>query len=410
MPTPNAHSLLSPSNAHRWMECTAAPRFEQQFPEPGESPYATEGTLAHSICELYASQAFHNKLTGEAFKEKLAEYQAKPEYKPEMLETAQAYVNDLTEKANGYSSTPIVLFEQKVGLTDWIPEGFGSCDCIMFGDDTLHITDYKHGVGVPVDARGNPQMRLYALGALKMVHAIVGEAVKNVSMGICQPRLFDTVSEDSLTVEELLAWGETVKEKARKAYDGQGEFNSGDHCKFCRAKNRCPARAKANTALEDFADLVIPNKAEEPKAPEAREALGLPRILTNEEIGDLLVRGEHLVSWYNDLKAYAESELLRGEKIPGWKMVEGKSNRAISDFDKLIEAMQKEGFDRAVLYETKPLTLTAYEKLVGKSAFAEKFGKWITKPRGKPTLVTEDDSRMPYNSAADDFKDVKANA
>ena len=409
MASPTKHALLSPSSAHRWLECTAAPRFEEQFPVPGDTKYTSEGRLAHEICELYARNTFEKSMTKRQFNSRIKEKQKMDEYLPEMLETAQAYVNYLTEKANGYSAKPNVFFEQYVDLSDWIPEGFGSCDCVMIGDDTLHITDYKHGVGIPVEAKGNPQMRLYALGALKLFRPIYGDAIKNVSMGICQPRISDSVKEDSLTVAELLEWGESVSVKAREAFDGTGTFCPGDHCRFCRGKYQCPARAKQNTALEDFAECVTPDKAGDPKDPKARELVGLPRILTNEEIGDLLKRGENLVAWYNDLKEYAQQALLNGEAIPGWKLVEGRSVRTIEDFDGLIEALQKAGYDRAVLYETKPLTLTGYEKLVGKKKFADDFGGWITKPKGKPTLADKDDDREPWNSAESDFKSVTEN-
>lgn len=410
MPSPTNHALLSPSGAHRWLACTAAPRFEEQFPPTGDTKYTAEGTLAHSVCELYAHQAFFADRTKRQFNAALKKLQGQESYSPEMLETAQAYVNYLTEKANGYSSKPIVLFEQRVDLTDWIPDGFGSCDCIMIGDDTLHITDYKHGVGVPVAAKGNPQMRLYALGALKMFRAVYGDTIRKVSMGICQPRLYETAQEDVLTTQELLDWGETVKAKAREAYDGTGTFCPGEHCQFCRGKFQCPARAQANTALEDFAECVTPAKAGDVTDAQAREVLGLPRILTNDEIGDLLKRAEHLVAWYNDLKEYAQAALLKGEAVAGWKLVEGRSNRTIDDVDKLIEEMQKAGYDRAVLYKTEPLTLTAYEKLVGKAKFAEQFGDRITKPKGKPTLVGSDDPREPFSSAANDFEGVTSDA
>lgn len=410
MASPVNHALLSPSSAHRWLACTMAPRFEEQFPPSGDTKYTAEGTLAHSICELYASNAFNpGKYTKRAFNSALKKLQANEMYQPEMLETAQAYVNYLVEKANGYKSKPNVFFEQRVDLADWIPQGFGSCDCIMIGDNTLHITDYKHGQGVPVDAQGNPQMRLYALGALKMFRPIYGDQIKNVSMGICQPRLFETASEDVLPVKDLLDWGEMVKAKAQEAFDGTGTFCPGDHCRFCRGKAQCPARAEQNTALEEFKDCVTPDHAKDVmdvSDPQARKVLGLPRVLTNEEIGDLLKRGENLVAWYNDLKDYALQALLNGDSIPGWKAVEGRSNRTIDDMDGLIDDLMKAGYDRAVLYETKPLTLTAYEKLVGKAKFAEQFGNRIIKPQGKPTLADAADPRSPYSSAAGDFKDV----
>ena len=406
MASPTDHALLSPSGAHRWIACTAAPRFEEQFPPTGDTKYTAEGTLAHSVCELNARFVLLGGMTARKFKNALKKLQEDEYYQSEMLETAQAYVNYLTEKFNGYADKPSVFLEQRVDLTDWIPNGFGSCDCIMIGDDTLHITDYKHGVGVPVDATGNPQMRLYALGALKMFKPIYGEKIQYVSMGICQPRIRDAADEDRMSVQELLDWGEMVKVKAKEAYDGNGTFCPGEHCRFCRGKYQCPARAHQNTALEDFMECVTPDKANGVADAQARKALGLPPMLTDAEIGDLLKRGENLVSWYNDLKEYALKALLNGAEIPGWKVVEGKSNRAIDDMDKLIEEMQKAGYDRAVLYKTEPLTLTAYEKLVGKAKFTEQFGSHIIKPRGKPALADENDPRDAYSSAADDFKGV----
>ena len=397
MPSPTAHSLLSPSSSHRWLECTAAPRFEEQFPDSGDTKYTAAGRLAHEFCELFARRTFDG-VSDERYNRYMEKFTADPMYEPEMLETAQAYVHYLMEKANGYKDKPNVFFEQRVELTDWIPEGFGSCDCIMIGDDTLHITDYKHGVGVPVEAKGNPQMRLYALGALKLFLPIYGDAIKNVSMAIVQPRITENVKEDSLPVSELLNWGDMVKVKAKEAFDGNGTFCPGEHCRFCRGKYQCPARAKQNTAFEDFKDYVTPDKATEDTDPN--------KILTNEEIADLLKRGEGLVAWYNDLKEYTLKAALNGEKFPGFKLVEGKSDRKIKDVDGLIDDLIKAGWKREMLYEQKPLTLTAFEKLVTKSVFTEKFGKWIIKPKGKPTLVDKDDPRNEWNSAESDFKDV----
>ena len=226
MASPTDHALLSPSGAHRWLACTAAPRFEEQFPPTGDTKYTAEGTLAHSVCELNARFVLLGGMTARKFKNALKKLQEDEYYQSEMLETAQTYVNYLTEKFNGYADKPSVFLEQRVDLTDWIPNGFGSCDCIMIGDDTLHITDYKHGVGVPVDATGNPQMRLYALGALKMFKPIYGEKIQYVSMGICQPRIREAADEDRMSVQELLDWGEMVKVKAKEAYDGNGSAPS----------------------------------------------------------------------------------------------------------------------------------------------------------------------------------------
>ena len=322
MPTPNAHALLSASSAHRWLKCTASPRYEENFPS-GTSEYAEEGTLAHSICELFGRKRFA-ALSTRKFNSELKKLQAQPRFSEEMLRTAEAYVEHLAEKAMSYTRMPHVSFEVKVDLSDYIPEGFGTCDCAMIGDDTLHITDYKHGKVVAVDAKGNPQMRLYALGVLKLYAPIYGGTIKKVSMSICQPRLSDYPSEDLITVEELLAWGENIKPIAQEAFNGPGTFCPGEHCRFCRGRAQCRARADQNSAFADFKDCVPIGKLppEQTNLPvEARAVLGLPPVLTDAEIGELLVKAESLVQWYKDLQEYATESLLAGKPIPGWKVV-----------------------------------------------------------------------------------------
>lgn len=407
MPTPNAHALLSASSAHRWLKCTASPRYEENFPS-GTSEYAEEGTLAHSICELFGRKRFA-ALSTRKFNSELKKLQAHPLFSEEMLRTAEAYVEYLAEKAMSYTRMPHVSFEVKVDLSDYIPEGFGTCDCAMIGDDTLHITDYKHGKGVAVDAKGNPQMRLYALGVLKLYAPIYGGAIKKVSMGICQPRLSDYPSEDLITVEELLAWGESIKPIAQEAFSGPGTFCPGEHCRFCRGRAQCRARADQNSAFADFKDCVPVGKLppEQTNLPvEARAVLGLPPVLTDAEIGELLVKAESLVQWYKDLQEYATESLLAGKSIPGWKVVAGKSNRAFKDTDAAFKAVVDMGYEEEMLYTRKPKTLTEIEALLGKKKFAEAMADHITKPQGKPTLAPISDKREPYNTAIADFAGV----
>lgn len=408
MPTPNNHALLSASSAHRWLACTAAPHFEENFPN-GTSTYAEEGTLAHSICELYARKKF-SVMTTRKFNAELKKLQAQPLYQDEMLKTAEAYVEYLTEKAMAYPSTPHVAMEVKVDLTDYIPEGFGTCDCVMVGGDTLHITDYKHGKGVPVDAVGNPQMRLYALGALKLYSAVYGDQIKQVSMGICQPRLSETASEDSLTAEELLAWGDSIKPIAKEAYDGPGTFCPGGHCRFCKGKTQCRARAAHFAGFSDFVGLELEGRmTEEKKAErECRAAFGaeLPPILSNAEVADLLVRAEGLAAWYKDLQEYATGALLAGDEIPGFKLVEGRSNRTFSNVDEAIQALTAAGYDEALIYDRKPKTLTELEKMLGKKDFASLLAPFVVKPQGKPTLAPDSDKRAAFNPGAAEFEGV----
>ena len=402
MPTPNKHALLSASSAYRWLECTAAPHFEENFPD-GTSTYAEEGTLAHAICELYARKKF-TVLSVRKFNAELKKLQEQPLYQEEMLRTAEVYVEYLTEKAMTYAAIPHVAMEVKVDLTEYVPDGFGTCDCIMVGGDTLHITDYKHGKGVPVSAVGNPQMRLYALGALKLYGAVYGDQIKKVSMGICQPRLSEEVSEDALTVEELLAWGESIRPIAKEAFDGPGTFCPGDHCRFCKGKAQCRARAAHFAGFDEYANTELSGKLDEKTLAE-RIAEGTP-LLSDADVGDLLVRAAGLVAWYKDLEDYATATLLSGGEIPGFKLVEGRSNRTFSDVDEAIRALVAAGYDEALIYDRKPKTLTELEKLLGKKTFANLLSSFVVKPKGKPTLAPESDKREAYIPGAAEFEGV----
>lgn len=406
MATPEKHALLSASAAHRWMKCTAAPLYEAQFPSE-TSEYALEGTLAHSVCELFARKRF-TVMSTRKYNSELKKLQENPLFKPEMLATAETYLNYLREVYERYDGAPHVNVEVRVDLTDYVPDGFGTCDCIIIGGDTLHITDYKHGQGVVVDAEDNPQMMLYALGALKRYMPVFGDKIKNVSMAIVQPRITQDVKESRLSVDELLAWGENVvKPLAQKAYSGSGEFCAGAHCKFCRGRAVCPARAKLNTAVEEFKDCVTPDKAKDPLDPDSRKMLGLPPVLTDAEVGDLLTRGAGLVEWYENLREYALQAILSGKTIPGYKVVEGKSIRAFRDTDAALQTLLDSGVEKALIYDYKPKTLAQLEKVVGLKRFAELVGDQVVKPQGKPTLAGADDPRAVYSPAAVDFAGVK---
>lgn len=397
MPTPEKHALLSASSAARWLHCTAAPRFEEQFPE-NTSEYAEEGRLAHAICELKVIKHFTTAIKPRTFTTRLKKLKENPLYQDEMDKTSDLYLEHLTERAMQYDTKPNVAAEVQVDFAEYVPEGFGTCDCIMIGGDTLSITDYKHGKGVPVSAENNPQMRLYALGALKRYKPVYGDRIKRVCMTIDQPRIQTEPSSETITVEELLAWGESIKPIAAKAYMGLGTFCPGEHCRFCRGKAKCKARADQNTALEEFKDCV-PQNGEKPP-------LFGQGTLTDEEIGDLLIRGQELVKWYKDLEEYALGTILKGGTIPGWKAVAGRSNRAFTDTEAALNAAMAAGYDKSLLYELKPKTLTELEKLMGKAEFADKLGRFVVKPVGKPTLALLTDKREAYNPAAADFAGV----
>lgn len=415
MSSSNSHALLSPSAASRWLICTPAPRLEADLPD-STSAYAAEGTLAHSVCELFARKKFTiiKPSTHSAALRKLKKQEL---WQDEMLTTAEVYTEHLAERAMAFEARPYMAFEVKVDLTDYVPEAFGTCDCVMIGGEELIITDYKHGKGVPVSPENNPQMMLYALGALKLYRPIYGDAIKTVSMYIDQPRL-NSYGGYTTTVDELLAWGENaVKPKASLAFAGLGDFIPGDHCRFCRAKAQCRARAGAHTALEDFKDCIPAGSVKEGSlVPQEYAHIGsngseVHPLLTDAEIGDLLARGKSLVDWYNSLESYALNTLLNGGTIPGYKAVEGTSKTTFApDYDTAAAVLINAGYDRATLYKETPETLTALDKLVGgRPKLKELLGDHLYKPAGKPTLAPENDKRPPYSSASADFGKAENN-
>ncbi|MGI6349904.1 MAG: DUF2800 domain-containing protein [Eubacteriales bacterium] len=377
------HALLSASSAHRWLICTPSARFEETLPEI-TSEYAEEGRLAHEIAELYARKAFIEPMTARKFNTALKKLQADELYQKEMLTHAETYVEKLSEIVHSFKSKPHVVLERRVDYAAYAPEGFGTADCIIIGDETMYVVDYKYGKGVPVDATDNPQMMLYGLGALQEYAFLYN--IKSVHLTIVQPRL-DNNAAYRLAAEDLIAWGQKIKPLAQSAFGGIGDYIPGEHCRFCRAKAVCRARAAQNTALEDFQNCA-------------------PADLSNAEIGQLLIRAKDLVSWAKDLEDYALSRCLSGEEIPGWKAVEGRAVRAFTDQEEAFKQLVSNGVEEALLYERKPLTLASIEKVVGKSLFYDLLSDFIVTPPGKPTLVEEKDKRQAITriGAEEDFK------
>ena len=380
------HALLSPSSAHRWLNCPLAPRLEAKLPNK-TSVYAEEGTLAHSVCELTAKKYFTPMKVSE-FNNSMKELKSDPLWNDEMIQTAETYLGHLKEKAMSFKTAPHVALEVKVEITEYVPEAFGRCDCIMFGNDTLVITDYKHGKGVPVSAKENPQMMLYALGALKLYQPIFGDAVKNIDICVDQPRI-NNYESWKITKAELLAWGESIKPKAQAAFQGIGEYRAGTWCKFCRANGICEAQTDQQiSALDDFKDV---------------SSVGL---LSLEQMSEALKKGALLVAWYEALQKVALEKLLEGNSISGYKVVEGRSIRTWSNPEKALDALQNAGIDRALIYDNVPKSLAQLEKLIGIAKFEELVGEYIIKPQGKPTLAIETDKRPAFNKAVADFAAV----
>lgn len=369
---PTQHALLSASGAHRWLHCTGSPLLEKDFPD-STSVYAQEGTLAHWLCELklmaYTGEITKRKLT--SMKNKLMKSEL---WQPEMDSTSEAYLDYIKDITMSYTVKPVILIEKKVDFSRYVPEGFGTADCLILAGDTLHVVDYKHGKGVVVDADHNPQMMLYALGAMDELSLLY--RFKFVHMTIVQPRV-NNISEFTMTADELTEWGEmVVKPKAEAAMSGKGEFEAGDWCRFCRAKQQCKTRYESNDSLY-------------PELSERHD----PKLITLDELGRYLKRGKDMAAWLEDMKEYALSESLAGADVPGWKAVEGRGSRAFTNTDEAVDTLIKNGIDESVLYERRVLTLAQMEKAVGKKAFGEIVGNLVVKNPGKPTLVEESDKR-----------------
>lgn len=369
---PIDHAVLSASSSHRWLHCTPSAQLERGF-ENKDTTAAAEGTAAHALCEYKLRKALGEK----AGERPVSEYDSQ-----EMEEYTDDYVTYILEQlelAKKNCSDPLLLIEQRLDFSSYVPDGFGTGDCLIISDDTLHIIDFKYGVGVLVDAENNPQMMLYALGALSLYDSLYD--IKKVSMTIFQPRR-ENISAWEVPVSELLNWAENeLKSKALLASKGEGEFCTGEWCTFCRAKVKCRARAEASLEL-------------------AKYEFQMPPLLDDSEIEEILEKIDTLTDWAGKIKDYAFNAALRGKQWNNFKLVEGRSNRKYIDEKAAAEAVKKYGKDP---YEHKVLGITAMTKLLGKKQFEELLGGLICKPQGKPTLVPMSDKRPAINTAQADF-------
>lgn len=371
-----SHALLSASSASRWIACPPSVRLTEEIPDQ-TSTFAQEGTDAHELCAYLVEKALGRKARDPTDS---LEY-----YSEEMQECAEEYRNYVLaqiEMAKSRSPDPLVLIEQRLNFARWVPDGFGTGDCVIVADGLLQVIDYKHGLGILVEADHNPQMMCYALGALDIFEGLYD--IETITMTIFQPRR-GNISTFELTKDELLDWAEKeLAPKAQLAYKGQGEMQSGKHCQFCKLKAVCRKRAEDNLALArmEFAD---------------------PSTLDAQDIAEILPKIDQLTSWANDVKAYAFEEATAGRIIPGYKLVEGRSTRKFTDESKVAQAVLDIGLDP---YEKKLLTITAMSKLLGKKQFNDLLGGLIFKPSGKPQLVPLDDSRQEMNLATNDFNEV----
>lgn len=371
---PSTHAVLSASAASRWMNCTPSARLGENYKDCG-SEYAAEGTDAHTLGEYKILKALKRKAVSPIKKLKY--------FSEEMDACTDSYrdmVMEFVVEAQEKCKDAKVLIEQRVDFSRWVPQGFGTADAIIVADGVLTICDYKHGKGVAVDATDNVQLKCYALGALAMFDSIYD--IESVRMIIYQPRR-ENFSEFRMPKEDIYRWAdEELKPRAELAYKGEGNFACGEWCRFCKARHECRARAEANLLF-------------------AKYDFQLPPTLTDSEVTLVLDKADELVAWVNDIKEYALKAALTGKEFQGWKLVEGRSNRKISDEAAVIEAVTREGKNP---FEKKLLSVTALEKLLGKTRFAEIIGEYVVKPQGKPVLVPESDKREPIGS---DFKEDK---
>ena len=373
------HAVLSASGSHRWLNCTPSARLELEFENTG-SEAAREGTAAHALCEHKLKRALHMRSRRPA-----SDYDS-----DEMEECTDAYVDFVMEQyeaAKQVCEDPVILIEQRLDFSCYVPDGFGTGDCLIISDDRLHIIDFKYGMGVLVEAEGNPQMKLYALGALAVYDALYD--IREVSMTIFQPRR-ENVSTWTIPVEDLKAWAENeLKPRAKMAYDGEGEYLPGEWCTFCRAAVRCRARAEEKLKL-------------------AQTEFRLPPLLTDAEIEDILAVLPDLTKWANEIAAYAlDAALNHGKEWNGFKVVEGRSVRKYRDEAAVAEAAKEAGYKD--IYRQSLIPLTEMQRLMGKDKFEEILGGLITKAPGRPTLVPKSDKRpaMNVSNAINEFNEIK---
>lgn len=387
---PSKHALLGPSSSARWLACPPSARLTEFMPNE-TSVYAEEGTKAHYLCE----QVVRRSLPGWAGLPPAAmdDLMGGDAYDAEMKEAAKLYAEFIHTIYDSFPHTPTVCVEQHVKMTYWVPECFGTCDCLLIGDGVLHVIDFKYGAGVPVSPEENTQMMLYALGAWDLFSAT--DDIQTVRMSIVQPRIQSEPETWEIPENNLIRWAEDfLKPMAKLAWEGKGELNPGEkQCRWCKAKPQCRAWKEKYGPLADFVCHTDPGAND-------------PRLLTPDEIGAWLVEAQGIADYVKSLQEYAQQQLQCGTAIPGWKLVEGRSVRRFTDQDAAFKAIEASGIQEAMLYERSPISLTAAEKLLGKKHFAEVCGGYVEKPKGKPTLAPESDKRPAYD-AAEGFEVIK---
>lgn len=377
------HALLSPSASHRWLQCTASPLLEAKEPNR-DTDFTREGTLAHAYCAKALKGTLGLPTEGEdaEIDELYDSY-----YTEDMMDYVMTYVEIVTERytqAFRKVGDAQLIVEQRLDFSRWVPDSFGTADALIITDGTMEVIDFKYGKGVEVSAEWNTQMMIYALGALDRF--LDEYNIERVKMTIIQPRL-ENLSEFSLRTGELQWWGMSVlKPKAKEAMGGKGRQNPGEWCRFCRVRNSCAKLAGDCLSI-------------------AEEFGGRATVSDEDMARRILPKLSTVKAWASSMEEYALDKALSGTRYEGYKLVEGRSVRRITDPAGLAERLVGSGFDPERIYKPKELeTLTSLEKLVGKKEFASLAEGLVEKPQGKPTLVPESDKRPAFNRAEDDFK------
>lgn len=371
------HALLSASSAHRWLACPPSAVAAELYPDQ-DTEFTREGTLAHEVAECVASgRERHGNI----------ETDTATGVTREMVECAKGYADYIREQIT--SEDAVVLLEQRVDFSPWVPDGFGTCDCIILQDDTMTIIDYKYGQGVAVSADNNPQMMLYALGALNDYG--IAYDIRKVHMHIYQPRI-NNISAYTIDADALMRWAEdVVKPTAELASNGEGDYSAGEHCRFCPHAGRCRELTKVCTEFVETHDLRV----------------AVP-VLSPTEVADVL-RMESLVSlWLKKVKAQAMTTLMDGGEIPGYKVVEGRlGNRAWTDELAVAQTLKDAGYQINDITETKLLSPAAMDKSIGKNKVAELLEGLISRNPGAPTIVPDTDKRPQLDRLAEAKKDFE---
>lgn len=375
---PSKHAILSASSSYRWLNCNPSARLEQEFADH-ETDAAAEGTAAHALCEHKLRKALKMRS-----QKPISAYDC-----DEMDAYTDGYVEFVLEQLNEAKqncSDPLVLIEQKLDFSCYVPDGFGTGDCLIVADKLLYIIDFKYGQGILVEAEQNPQMMLYALGALRLFDSLFD--IESVSMTIYQPRR-ENVSTWTISVSELMNWAEnTLKPKAELAYKGGGEYTPGNWCQLCKAAVKCRARAEEKLQL-------------------AKYEFAQPPLLSDEEIEEILGKLDDLTKWANEIAAYAQDAAVNhGKAWHGFKLVESRTNRKYADETAVIEAANAAGYQD--IFKKSLISITEMERLMGKKTFSEILGGLVIKPQGKPTLVPVSDRRPAITStgAEHDFTEI----